>query len=120
MYLGGKGAGLTAISGIDYRIKAARTTATTGGGSVITPTHKGPGVKLLRLPVRVRPQQDLRHLAQASSTLVACVPARLAWWLGGGKWDHARCEGGANQSLDVFSASGTLSLNFELNVEHTE
>jgi len=122
MYLGGKGAGLTAISGIAYRIKAARTTATTGGGSVITPTPKDPGAQAAKATCSGSASAGFTTPGTGFVYIGGCVSGAA----GPGGWVAANgdsmpvCEGGANQSLDVFSASGTLSLNFELNVEHTE
>jgi len=91
MYLGGKGAGLTAISGIAYRIKAARTTATTGGGSVITPTPKDPGAQAAKATCSVRLSRiyDTWHRLRLHWWLR--LRRGWPWWLGGGKWGlHAR------------------------------
>src|SRR6266487_4668728 len=41
LYVGGKGAGLTAISGIAYRFKKWTTTAASGGGFTATPRDIG-------------------------------------------------------------------------------
>jgi len=118
MYVGGKGAGLTAISGIAYRVKAFRTTASSGG-TAITPTVKDPGANAATA------------LAGAASGGVTSgtgplyVGGCVSGAAGPGGWvapnqDSMPVSAATTQSLDLFSSSGTLSLNFEFNVEHVE
>lgn len=119
LYVGGKGAGLTAISGIAYRFKRWGTTASSGGA--LTPTPRDPG------------QQAAKATAGAASAGVTpgtggptyiggCVSgaAGPGGWVAPNTDSVILLEGSANNSIDLFSASGTISLNFEFAVEHVE
>lgn len=119
LYVGGKGAGLTSISGIAYRFKKWTTTAAAGGP--LTPTPRDPG------------QQACKATTGAVSAGVTAgtggptyVGGCVSGAAGPGGWVAPNpdslivLEGSATQSIDLWSASGTISLNFEFVIEHVE
>jgi hypothetical protein len=119
----GKGAGLTALSGIALRIKIYPTTAA-AGGSAITPNPTDN-----RAPAAT-------GTAAAASTAAGTVTAGTGTLVhvggigfgasGPGGWvapnpDGAiTIDGGATRSADLFSSAGTASLNFEWACETQE
>lgn len=120
LYVGGKGAGLTAISGIAYRLKKYTTTAASAG-TAITPTPRDPGAQASKCT---------SGAASAGVTVGTGGPLYVGGCISGaagpGGWVAPNpdavivLEGGANQSVDLFSASGTISLNFEAKLEVQE
>jgi hypothetical protein len=123
LIVGGKGAGLTALSGIAYRIKKWTTTAGSGG-TAATPAPSDPGA------------QACKATAGWSATLAAAITPGtggptlqcgcVSGAAGPGGWVAANpdsmkvLEGSATQSLDLFVASGTVSMNYEANLEFQE
>jgi hypothetical protein len=110
----GRGATLTSISGISYRIEKWFTTAASGG-SAIVPSPNDDGY------------QAAKHTAGFSAAAVVSGtggPTLMASFGSGttspGNWiaptlDEAySLEGGVNKSLDVFNVSGATSLVFEM------
>ena len=116
LYLIGKGAGLTAISGIAVRLVRQATASTVG--TAITPAPRGTiGAASLTAftgpTVGATPTQAL---------VIGCGAAGPGGWVApdldsGIALDAA---GGANGNLDLISSSGTASLNFQFTVEHAE
>lgn len=120
IYPEGRGATLTAISGISYRLEKWFTTASSGGTG-ITPSPNDPGY------------QAAKHTAGFSATTVTSGTGgpTLMLSIGSGttspgNWiaptlDEAySLEAAATQSLDIFNISGATSLNFELSVGTVE
>lgn len=120
IYPAGAGAGLTAISGISYRVEKWTTTASSAG-TAVTPSPNDVGM------------QAAKHTAAFSASTVTSGTGgpTLMLSLGSGttspgNWvapsmDEAYAlEGGATQSLDIFNISGTASLSFELSVGTAE
>lgn len=120
LYVHGKGAALTAISGITFRIKKWTTTASSGGTG-ITPTPKDVGF------------QAAKHTAgyavaavtsgTGGPTLlgsIGCGAAGPGGWTAPNPDAVAVIEAGSADSIDVFCASGTASLNFEQFAETVE
>jgi hypothetical protein len=110
----GRGASLTSISGISYRIEKWTTTASSGG-TAITPTPNDPGY------------QAAKHTAgYAAATVTSGTggPTLCASFGSGttspGNWiaptlDEAySLQAAATQSIDIFNVSGAASLPFEL------
>jgi hypothetical protein len=106
----GKGAGLTAISGIIVRMTRFATAST--AGSAITARPKDPSSPAARTTGATGPT------AGTTATVPEVAGCGAA---GPGGWaardlDHAialEAGGGANGNLDLISQSGTPSLNFE-------
>ena len=120
IYPTGRGALLTSISGISYRLEKWTTTKSSGG-TAITPSPKDPGY-----------QASLHTSAFAVGALTSGTGGpTLMLSIGSGatspgNWiaptlDQAySLAAAANQSLDIFSASGAASQNFELSVDTVE
>jgi len=112
----GKGAGLTALSGIAFRLKQWTSTASSGG-TAITPA----------------PTDNRAPACAATSGAAATAAGTVTSGTGGpsivggagcgasgpGGWVAPNpdagivLDGGANKSIDLFSSSGTASLNYE-------
>jgi hypothetical protein len=114
VYPTGRGAILTAISGISYRIEKWFTTSASGG-TAITPSPNDPGYQAAK---------HTAGFAAATVTSGTGGPTLMASFGSGttspGNWiaptldDAYSLEGSANMSLDIFNVSGGLSLPFEL------
>lgn len=116
----GRGAGLSALSGINVRLKRWGTTASSSG-TAVTPHPSDPG-------------------AQAATATAAAASAGVTSGTGGptvvasfgcgaagpGAWtardiDAGKVvQGSATQSLDAFVVSGTASLSYDIAAEHYE
>lgn len=120
IYPQGRGANLTNISGITYRLKKWTTTASSGG-SAITPSPKEPGYSAA--------------VATAGFSAAAVTPGTggptLLLSIGSGttspgNWqarnlDEAyRLYGAATQSLDLFNVSSAVSLSYEVSLDTFE
>jgi hypothetical protein len=119
----GKGAGLTALSGIAFRVKQW-TASASSGGTAITP----------RAVDKRAPAAVSTAAAGAGGGTGAVTSGTTAFLVGGcgcgasgpGGWvapnpDGAIVlDGGATMSADLFSSSGTASLNFEAQTEIQE
>lgn len=120
MYVGGKGAGLTALSGIAYRLKRYPTTASSGG-TAVTPAPDDPGFQACKASAG----EASAGVTPGSGTLVflgGCTSGAA----GPGGWtapnpDSVKVvEGSANQSIDLFASSPTTALNYEFTIEFQE
>jgi len=117
LYLLGKGAGLTAISGIVARFKRFGTASSAGGA--ITPAPRDPTAPAAVLTGFTAPTAGSTPTLQLA---VGCGAAGPGGWVAPNP-DAAIVlvpGGGANGNVDLFSASGTASLNLEYAVEHSE
>lgn len=116
----GRGAGLTTLSGIAFRIKRWSSTASSAG-TAITPGPKDAGA-----------QAATATAAGASAGVTpgtggpiivgmcGCGAAGPGGWAARDQDSGCVVQGSATQSADVFVASGTASLNYECAVEHAE
>lgn len=120
IYPTGRGAGLTTISGISYRLEKWTTTASSGG-TAITPTPNDPGY------------QAAKHTAGYAAGAVTSGTGgpTLCLSIGSGvtapgNWIAPTLDEGyslqaaATQSLDIFNVSGSASLPFEMSVGTVE
>lgn len=122
IYPEGRGALLTSISGITYRLEKWTTTPSSGG-SAITPSPNDVGY------------QAAKHTAGFSASTVTSGTGgpTLMMSIGSGttspgNWiaptlDEAyflEAKAAAAQSLDIFNVSGAASVNFELSVATVE
>lgn len=116
MYIVGKGAGLTAISGIVIRVAKFATAGT--GGTGITPTPKDPGMQAAKCTSAsahtIGTGTRTNHLA------FGCGAAGPGGWVAPNPDSLIVLEGSATNGIDVVSASGTVSLNFEWSAEVVE
>ena len=123
--VGGKGVGLTALSGIAYRVKKWFTTSSAiGTGTAITPAPKDPGAQVAKATSAGSGAGTslLTSGTGGPTFLGGCVSGGA----GPGGWTAVNpdaapvIEGSANQSLDLFVSSGTVSMNYEANLEIAE
>ena len=116
-YVVGRGAGLTAISGISFRVLRFATASTVGTAASIRPRDPGS-------PAAVTTAFTLPTIG-ATPTLQLAFGSGAA---GPGGWVapnpdsviYLATAGGANGNADLVSGSGTVSLNFDLTSEHSE
>lgn len=116
LYVQGKGAGLTAISGIIFRIKRWTTAAT--GGAAITPAPRDPGAQASKASAASAPTTGSG--GGAVQLAIGCGAAGPGGWTAPNQDSMITLEGGSGDSLDVFNASGTISLNYEQSLEIVE
>ncbi len=119
LYVGGKGAGLTAISGIAYRMKKWPTTASSGGA--LTPAPRDIGAQAAKATAGAASA----GVTPGTGTVVflgGCISgaAGPGGWVAPNPDAGMALEGSATQSIDLYSASGSTALNFEFTVEHME
>lgn len=109
----GKGAGLTTLSGIAFRIKYYPTTAS-AGGTALTPNPAD-----IRAPAAVATAGAANAGVTPGTGTPVLVGGCGCGGSGPGGWVAPNPDGGLaldgnqNKSLDVFSSSGTASMNFE-------
>lgn len=117
IFLQGKGAALTAISGIVARLYRYATAST--AGSAITPRPRMPVAAAAFLTAFTGPTVGTTATLQVA---VGCGAAGPGGWVARDEDSkvHLEAGGGANGNADILSASGTASLNFEYSVEHSE
>lgn len=116
----GKGAGLTALSGIAFRLKRYPTTASSAG-TAITPSPKDPGAQASKATAG----GASAGVTSGTGTAVfvgacGCGAAGPGGWAARDQDSAGVVEGSANQSIDLFCASGTASLNYEASLEFQE
>jgi hypothetical protein len=117
LYVIGKGAGLTAISGIVFRLRRFATAST--AGTAITPTPKDPTAPASTITAATLPTAGSTGTNQIA---IGCGAAGPGGWVARDRDSEIvlAAGGGANGNLDLFSASGTVSLSFEYALEHME
>lgn len=116
-YVLGKGAGLTAISGIVMRVVTFGTASTTGSGAVVTPTPKDPGYEAAKAAGISGQTPGTTRLNALS---FGCGAAGPGGWVAPNPDSLIVAVGSGAGSVDVLSASGTVSLNFEWSGEIVE
>jgi hypothetical protein len=116
----GRGAGLTALSGIAFRIKRWTTTASSAG-TAITPTPKDPGFQAATATAGAASAGVTSGTGgPVIAAMCGCGAAGPGGWAARDQDSPVVVQGSATQSADVFVASGTASLNYEMTVEHAE
>lgn len=115
VYVLGKGAGLTALSGIGFRIIKLTTAST--GGTTMTPSPKDPGMQAAKATSASRPtigSTRINHL------VFGCGAAGPGGWVAPNLDSCLLLEGGGGLSIDCVDVSGTASMVFEFSAEITE
>jgi hypothetical protein len=119
-YVIGKGAGLTAISGIVFRIMRATTATATTGGTATTPRPKdtvGPAAVTTAVTAATTPSSTGR----TNHVIFGCGAAGPGGWVAPNPDSTISLAPATTApSVDLLAASGTASLNYEFSVEHTE
>lgn len=111
----GKGAGLTAISGIIMRIIKFTTASTAGTG--MTPTPKDPGMQAAKATAASRPTAGSTRV---NRIITGCGAAGPGGWVAPNPDSVEMLEGGGGLSIDGMDASGTASLAYEFSLEIQE
>jgi hypothetical protein len=116
----GRGAGLTALSGIAFHVKRWTSTASSSG-TAITPAPQDPGAQAATATV------GAASAGVTSGTggpvivgTAGCGAAGPGGWAAQDGDSAAVVQGSATQSLDIFAESGTASLNYEFSASHGE
>ncbi len=121
----GKGAGLTALSGMSVRLGQWTTTSSTS----VAATSTTPSPKNILAPACVA---TAGMVSSAASTVTSGTGGPLYVGLasmgasGPGGWvainpdDVPLLDGNANRSMDLFSASGTASMSYEFELDNQE
>ena len=120
MYVGGKGAGLTALSGIAYRIKKWGTATSTG--TSITSTARDPGSQAPKHAILVTNAALPTSGSGGPTFMGGCVSgaAGPGGWVAPNPDSIITLEGSTTSSLDLFTHSGTASLLYEFSIEIVE
>jgi hypothetical protein len=113
----GKGAGLTAISGIMLRLNRYGTPSSAGSSE--TPNPKHPAAPAAITTAFTGPTVGSTPTAQLA---VGCGAAGPGGWVARDSVEkiHLEAGGGADGNVDVLSVSGTTSLNFEYSLGFEE
>lgn len=115
MYVIGKGAGLTAISGIAHRIIKWGTAST--AGTSITPTPKDPGMQAAKATAASAPTAGS---TRTNRIVFGCGAAGPGGWVAPNPDSVEIMEGGGAFSIDGTNISGTVSLPFSWSAEIVE
>jgi hypothetical protein len=117
LLLQGKGAGLTALTGIAVQLNRYGTASTSG--SAITPQLRQPSAPAAVLTAFTGPTRGTTPTLQLAVGMGAAGPGG---WVARDQDSGIALEagGGAKGNLDLESITGGTSLNFEYTLEHAE
>jgi len=117
VYVIGKGAGLTAISGISFRIIRCTTASTSGTGT--TPNPKDVGMAAATAVCTTG--QTISSTGRTNHVIFGCGAAGPGGWVAPNPDSMQVVVSAATlPSMDVINQSGTASLNYEFSSEHQE
>jgi hypothetical protein len=120
VYVIGKGAGLTAISGIVFRIARCTTATAQSGGAATTPSPKDVGMAAAT-GVAYTGSTAVDGAGRTNHVVFGCGAAGPGGWVAPNPDSMIACAGNATPpSVDLVAASGTASLNYEFSAEHQE
>lgn len=111
----GKGAGLTAISGIVFRIRRYGTGSTVGTAMSISPAD--PGMQAAKATAFSRPTVGT---AGTNRHVFGCGAAGPGGWVAENPDSLELLEGGGTATMDGLDASGTASLAYEFSMTFQE
>ena len=114
----GKGAALTAISGIGFRIR--RWTTVGSGGTAITPAPRRIGTTAATTAASSESALTAGTVSGAYQLSFGCGAAGPGGWVAANPDATIHCEGGSADEIAVNSQSATASLNLEISAEITE
>ena len=113
--VGGKGAGLTAISGIAFRVVKFATASTAGTG--MTPAPVDSSMSAATATAGSRPTAGA---TRTNRFVFTCGAAGPGGWVAPNQDSMELQPGSAATSVDMFDVSGTASLNYEFSFHHQE
>jgi len=120
LYVGGKANALTAISGIAYRLKKFPTTASSGGTAIVPTPRDG------QAPAALSTSGGASAGVTSGTGTPVYIGGCTSGAAGPGQWvalnpDAAiLVQGGATNSVDLFTASQLVSAAFEAKIEFSE
>lgn len=115
VYVIGKGAGLTAITGLSFRIIKFTTASTAGTG--ITPTPKDPGGQASKCTAASRPTAGATRV---NRLVFGCGAAGPGGYVAPNADSVELLEGGGALSIDMMDSAGLASMNYEWSAEVVE
>ncbi len=114
VYVVGKGAGLTSISGIAFRLVRFATASTSGTG--MTPAPKDTGMQAAKCTSASRPTSGS---TRTNRLVFGCGAAGPGGWVAPNV-DSVETNDTTAGSMDVLDVSGTASLTYEFSAELIE
>ena len=118
MYVVGKGAGLTAISGIVHRLAHFSTASTAGTG--VTPAPKDSRLQGVLTAKATVISGQTTSAVRTNKVAFGCGAAGPGGWVAPNPDSLESLIASGTDSLDAMNASGTVSLNFEWSGEICE
>lgn len=115
VYVIGKGAGLTAITGLSFRLIKFTTASTAGTG--ITPTPKDPGGQASKCAAASRPTAGATRV---NRVVFGCGAAGPGGWVAPNPDSVELLEGGGALSIDMMDSAGLASMAYEFSAEVVE
>jgi len=114
-YVIGKGAGLTAISGIAFRL--VRFTTASTAGTTVTPSPKDSGMQAAKSTVKSAGTTSVT--GRTNRLVFGCGAAGPGGWVAPNP-DSVEVVDTTTHSQDILNVSGTISLNYEWSGEICE
>ena len=111
----GRGGGLTAISGIAFRIIKFGTASTSG--TSMTPAPADPGYQAAKATSASRPTAGS---TRTNKHIFGCGAAGPGGWVAENPDTMEVLEGSGALSLDMMDVSATVSLTYEFSLTHQE
>lgn len=117
-YVIGKGAGLTALSGI--AIRAKRWTTAGSGGTALTPAPRRIGTTASTSAADKQTALTPGTVSGAPQFVIGCGGAGPGAWVALTPDSEIHVEAGGSDEIAFYSSCGTASLNFEVSTELAE
>lgn len=118
IYVLGRGAGLTTISGIGYRVRRWTTAGT--GGTGVTPAPRRIGTTASTTAADKQSAITAGTVSGAYQVSFGCGAAGPGGWVARDADSCIHVEGGGSDELDINSISGTASLSHQVSCEIAE
>ena len=118
IYVHGRGAGLTALSGIGYRVRRWTTAGT--GGTAVTPSPRRVGTTASTTAADKVTAITAGTVSGAFQIGFGCGAAGPGGWVAANQDSCIHVEGGSADELDINSVSGTASLLHHVSCEIIE
>jgi hypothetical protein len=118
LFVHGRGAGLTAITGIGYRVR--RWTTAGSGGTSITPAPRRIGTTAATTAVDKVSAITAGTVSGAYQLSLGCGAAGPGGWVARDQDSMIHVEGGGSDELDVNSVSGVASMLHHVSAEIVE
>ena len=117
-YVIGKGAALTAISGLGFRTRRWTTAGT--GGTAITPAPRRLGTTASTTAASSESTLTAGTVSGAYQLTFGCGAGGPGGWTAPNPDCYIHLEGGSSDEIDLNSQSATASLNFDVSAEIAE